>query len=213
MAVATLSPWPTTPAALTAARECLKTALGEDDDAAAQRLGSVAAELVERYAPAAPQPVKNEAVVRTAGWLRDQPAWPFGLRTWGRCPSPTPRRTSARCDTAAPWRCSRPSKYAARGQSGEVALAAARGAPERGWVYRRRGGCHRSPGGGHGCGRVEHGRHRGRGGRPVARVHGGRGGGAGLGEGCRQPGMARSGGPQLGARGCEPVHHCHGRRR
>ena len=57
-----------------AARECLKTALGESDDAAAQRLGSVAAELVERYAPAAPQPVKNEAVIRTAGWLRDQPS-------------------------------------------------------------------------------------------------------------------------------------------
>lgn len=74
MAVATLSPWPTTPAALTAATECVKAALGEDDDATAQRLGSTAAELVERHAPDAPQPVKNEAVIRTAGWLREAPS-------------------------------------------------------------------------------------------------------------------------------------------
>ena len=74
MAVATLSPWPSSPVALTAATECLKTALGEDDDATAQRLGSVAAELVERYAPSAPTPVKNEATIRAAGWLHEQPA-------------------------------------------------------------------------------------------------------------------------------------------
>ena len=74
MAVAVLSPWPDTPAALTAATECLKTALGEDDDATAQRLGSVAAELVENFAPDAPQPVKNEATIRTAGWMHEQPA-------------------------------------------------------------------------------------------------------------------------------------------
>ena len=67
MAVATLSPWPSSPVALTAATECLKTALGEDDDATAQRLGSVAAELVERYASGAPQVIRNEAVVRCDG--------------------------------------------------------------------------------------------------------------------------------------------------
>ncbi len=74
MAVATLSPWPTTPAALTAATACLKAALGEDDDATAQRLGASAAALVERYAPDAPHPVKNEAVIRCAGWLLGAPS-------------------------------------------------------------------------------------------------------------------------------------------
>ena len=74
MAVATLSPWPSSPVALTAATECLKTALGEDDDATAQRLGTVAAELVERYASGAPKVVKDEAVIRCSGWMREQPA-------------------------------------------------------------------------------------------------------------------------------------------
>ena len=73
MAVA-MSPWPSSPVALTAATECLATALGEDDAATVQRLGSVAAELVQRYAPDAPAPVKNEAVIRCAGWLAGQPA-------------------------------------------------------------------------------------------------------------------------------------------
>lgn len=74
MAIATLSPWPTTPAALASATECLKAALGEDEDATVQRLGATAAELVERYAPDAPQPVKNEATIRAAGWLRQAPS-------------------------------------------------------------------------------------------------------------------------------------------
>lgn len=74
MAVAVLSPWPTTPAALRDATACLKAAIGEDDDANAQRLGATAAALVERYAPDAPQLVRNEAVIRAAGWLREQPA-------------------------------------------------------------------------------------------------------------------------------------------
>ena len=74
MAVATLSPWPSSPAALTAATECLKTALGEDDDATAQRLGSVASALVEKYAATAPQSIRNEAVIRAAGWMYEQPS-------------------------------------------------------------------------------------------------------------------------------------------
>ena len=74
MAVAVLSPWPTTPAALSAATDALSAALGEDDVAAVQRLGSTAAELVERYAPDAPQAIRNEAVIRCAGYLREQPA-------------------------------------------------------------------------------------------------------------------------------------------
>ena len=69
MAVAALSPWPSTPAALTAARGCLGGAIGTDDEATLDRLGSVATALVEREAPGAPQAIRNEAVIRMAGYL------------------------------------------------------------------------------------------------------------------------------------------------
>ena len=71
MAVAALSPWPTSPAALTAATAVLKTAIANDaeTDATVQRVGAVAAERVERYAAGAPQATKNEAVIRFAGYL------------------------------------------------------------------------------------------------------------------------------------------------
>ena len=74
MALEILSPWPDTPAASAAARLCLATGVGALDDATLDRLGSTAAELVERHAPDAPQPIKNEATIRTAGWLAQQPA-------------------------------------------------------------------------------------------------------------------------------------------
>ena len=75
MAVAALSPWPTTPAALTAATACLKAAIGADlTDERVQALGAAAAALVEKYAAGAPQPIKNEAVIRTAGYMLEQPA-------------------------------------------------------------------------------------------------------------------------------------------
>ena len=74
MALATLSPWPSSPVALASATECLKAAIGEDDDATVQRLGSTAAELVQRFASGAPQSIRNEAVIRCAGWLREAPA-------------------------------------------------------------------------------------------------------------------------------------------
>ena len=38
------------------------------------RIGSTAAALVERYAPGAPQAVRNEAAARCAGWLFEAPA-------------------------------------------------------------------------------------------------------------------------------------------
>lgn len=63
-----LSPWPTTPAAITAATNALAAAVGSSEDVAG-RLGPVVAALVERYADAAPAAVKSEAVVRAAGWL------------------------------------------------------------------------------------------------------------------------------------------------
>ena len=71
MAVATLSPWPTSPAALAAAVGCLKAAIadeGETDDTIA-RVGSVASARVEREAPGAPQAIRNEATIRFAGYV------------------------------------------------------------------------------------------------------------------------------------------------
>ena len=75
MAVAVLSPWPDTPAALTNATACLKAAIGPElDDARVQALGETAATLIERYAPAAPDSIKRESAIRAAGWLKEQPA-------------------------------------------------------------------------------------------------------------------------------------------
>lgn len=69
-----LAPWPTDAVSVVAATDLLAGALGESDEDTLERLGSTAAALVQRYAPAAPQPVKNEAVIRTCGWLKDQPS-------------------------------------------------------------------------------------------------------------------------------------------
>ena len=51
----------------------LQIALGINS-ASATRLLPVASALVERYAPDAPEVVLNEAVIRCAGWLNEQPA-------------------------------------------------------------------------------------------------------------------------------------------
>ena len=75
MAVAILSPWPDTPAALAAARACLREALEADGiaDDRLDALGAVASELVEHYAAGAPAALRREAVIRAAGWLLDTP--------------------------------------------------------------------------------------------------------------------------------------------
>ena len=44
------------------------------DSTTATRLLAVAAALVNRYAPDAPHAISNEAAIRTAGWLAEQPA-------------------------------------------------------------------------------------------------------------------------------------------
>ena len=65
-----LSPWPvdgTTRSAELAARR-LALATGQSE-ALATVIGPVAAALVERYAPGAPQAVKDEATIRCAGYL------------------------------------------------------------------------------------------------------------------------------------------------
>ena len=72
MAVAVLSPWPSTPAALTAARACLKASIAGGANLTEERtdaLGGAGAAMVERFAPDAPQAIKNEATIRIAGWL------------------------------------------------------------------------------------------------------------------------------------------------
>lgn len=74
MASVTLSPFPGT--TMTAQRPtaiaCVKASISggaslTDDRAAA--LGEAASALVERFAPDAPQPIKNEAVIRLSGWM------------------------------------------------------------------------------------------------------------------------------------------------
>ena len=74
-----LSPWPavTAVATLRAATEALAAALGLDataDAAEVRRLGAAASALVERYAPGAPVPIKDEAVIRCSGWMRESPS-------------------------------------------------------------------------------------------------------------------------------------------
>ena len=79
--IAIFSPWPGAdePEALKLAAQELSNATGfVDGYALASRFGPVAGELIQRYAPGAPQAVKNEAAIRIIGWLKDQPA--FALR-------------------------------------------------------------------------------------------------------------------------------------
>ena len=65
---------------LTAAQ--LAEAVGVDS-ATATRLLAVASELVNRFAPDAPAAIANEAVIRTAGWLAEQPSAAITSETEG----------------------------------------------------------------------------------------------------------------------------------
>ena len=81
MALRVLSPWPSSPAALDAATKVLRDATGIKDDDTAQRLGKVASLQVERYAPDAPQELRNEAVIRLAGHAQQSATVPANLRS------------------------------------------------------------------------------------------------------------------------------------
>ena len=59
--------------AVTIGVEAFSAAIGVDAETGS-RLLEVATELVDRYAPAAPNAVSNEAAIRTAGWLAEAPA-------------------------------------------------------------------------------------------------------------------------------------------
>ena len=93
-----LAPWParTATASLAAAIAELGAALGEADDTVTARLGATAAALVQRYAPDAPEPIKCEAVIRTAGWLREAPSYGARSESEGEISTGfTPSATSA----------------------------------------------------------------------------------------------------------------------
>ena len=78
MAVGDLSPWPasTAAASLTAARAAVREAVkGELSDGRVDRLGATASAMVEQYAAAAPQALKDEAVIRFVGYLAEAPAF------------------------------------------------------------------------------------------------------------------------------------------
>ena len=79
-----LSPWPPTTSAATlkTATATLRAAIGEQPnasdpfaydslDSSVQRLGATVAAHVERFAPDAPQAVRDEALARAAAWLWD----------------------------------------------------------------------------------------------------------------------------------------------
>ena len=81
-----LSPWPTTPAAVTAAVTRLKAAAQGatlDSDERAGELGAVASAMVEQYAPGAPQALRDEAVIRFAGYLAQSDFGPIAKETTG----------------------------------------------------------------------------------------------------------------------------------
>ena len=64
-----LSPWPREINAASAAVAYLRPVIGATDNETAERLGGIAAAMVEQYASAAPQVARNEAVIRFAGYL------------------------------------------------------------------------------------------------------------------------------------------------
>ena len=53
------------------------------DSPTATRLLAVATELVTRYADGAPDPLSNEATIRCAGWLAEQPSAAITSETEG----------------------------------------------------------------------------------------------------------------------------------
>ena len=60
----------------------LAEAIGTDSTTAT-RLLAVATALVDCYAPDAPDPISNEATIRAAGWLAEQPAAAIRSETEG----------------------------------------------------------------------------------------------------------------------------------
>ena len=111
VAVAVLSPWPTTPAALTAAvTAALKAALsGKTTTTPQQRLGATAAALVERYAPGAPARDPEVRGGDSLRWLAARGAQlrrPLGIRRRHFAPVSRQARRVLSGHRAARWGCS-----------------------------------------------------------------------------------------------------------
>ena len=68
--------------AVTIVAAALGQAIGIDQSTAIRLLG-VATELVTRYAPDAPDAISNEAIIRCAGWLAEQPSTAIRSETEG----------------------------------------------------------------------------------------------------------------------------------
>ena len=62
-------------------REAIEIETDASADAAITRMLEVASELVERYASGASVAVKDEAIIRTVGWLVNQPSFSLRGRT------------------------------------------------------------------------------------------------------------------------------------
>lgn len=88
---------------------------GIPDDATTDRLGGAASAQVERYAPDAPQVIRNEAVIRVAGWLHTRKPQPMQSATIGslrvdwreRFYSPSAMVNSGARALLQPWRARR----------------------------------------------------------------------------------------------------------
>ena len=120
MASVTLSPFPST--AMTSQRPaavaCIKATIAggsslTDDRAAA--LGEAGSAMVERFAPDAPQAIRNEAVIRAVGWMHARRPNPLQAITTGnlrldhreRFYSPDAMRNSGARSLLTPWRTRR----------------------------------------------------------------------------------------------------------
>ena len=67
-----LSPWPTSPAALTVATSTLKDSVSPgSSNEYIQRLGAAASPVIEKYASDAPDSVRSEALIRLCGFIHE----------------------------------------------------------------------------------------------------------------------------------------------
>ncbi|MCY4002501.1 MAG: hypothetical protein OXF33_02155 [Rhodospirillales bacterium] len=95
--------------AVTLSVDDLRAAIGSDLDTAT-RLLPVATELVERFAPDAPESIQNEGTIRVAGWLAEAPSSGVrseavgDIRTSWSPSSPVPMRASGAMALLAPWK-------------------------------------------------------------------------------------------------------------
>ena len=120
MASVVLSPFPGTSMVATraAAVACIKASIAGGKNLTDERagmLGDAASALVERFAPDAPMPIKNEATIRVAGWMNVREPKPVqGITTGGvrldfreRFYAPNAMMNSGARQMLTPWRVRR----------------------------------------------------------------------------------------------------------